>query len=212
MSFFFIDDAKAPTVVSSTSDSQGASSSFSCALPSSVTAGELLIAVPQVGKTSGVTINTPSGWTLLQQYAGSGNLRNVAVFYKLAAGGETTIDLTASASCDWVAVTIRVSGADGVLLSIGTAATGSNANPDPPSCTGAWNTERLVFAVSSSLDTTSITGFPSGYSVVNGGAIATGVASRISVARMASSADTEDPGSFTLSGAESWVTNTFMVG
>lgn len=212
MSFFFIDEAdSAPSVVSSTSDNQAASSSFACALPSSVAAGELLIAVVHVGKTSAATINTPSGWTLLQQYAGSGNLRKVAVFYKEAAGGETSISLTADVSCDWIGVTARVTNWSTGLVSIGTAATGTSANPDPPSCTGAWNKGRLVFAVTSHLNNSvTLSAGPSGYTLMNSASISTGVTSRLAVYRLESFNDTEDPGTSTLSGSATWTTNTFM--
>jgi len=213
VSFFFIDDdGSAPSVAGSTSDNQAASSSFTCALPGSVAAGDLLIAVTHVGKTSAATINTPAGWTPLQQYAGSGNLRKAAVFYKEAAGGETSIALTADVSCDWIGVTARVTGWSAGLLSIGTVATGSSANPDPPSCAGAWNKGRIVFAITSNLNNSiTLSAGPSGFTLVNSASISTGVTSRLAVYRMESFEDTVDPGTSTLSGSATWAANTFMV-
>jgi hypothetical protein len=104
-------------------------------MPSGIVVGELLL-VFCAGDTSG-TMSESGGtsWTILDQGA-NGTAVQGAIFAKIAAGSDT-LSVTFEAN-DFAAVAVRIQnhGVSNVSTDItkGTAATGSNATPNPPAC------------------------------------------------------------------------------
>lgn len=208
----------APVVAGAVVGDTGASplTSSTVTLPSSVAAGDLLLIVT-IPSTSGVTPSTPAGWTALTWGALTG-CGTAVVFYKQAAGGETSQAIThASARLAWVAY--RITGWDTAKApEVGTAATGSSVNPDPPSISPSWGATRNDLFIAASAVNNGNTGatsaYPSGYS--NGQTTRTqkGDSSdvRISSAekRTTSMVSSENPGTFTTT-TGNWTAQTIAV-
>ena len=71
----FAYDVRAPAVAATNSDGADDTAGLAADLPASISAGDLLVLIAQIGRANVVpTIATPSGWTQLDQYTGTGNL------------------------------------------------------------------------------------------------------------------------------------------
>lgn len=208
----------APVVAGAAVSDTGASpaTTTSATLPASVAAGDLLV-VMAVPSTSGVTISTPAGWTALTWGALTGN-GTAAIFYKQAAGGETSVSLT-HGSARLACIAYRITGWDSAKApEVGTAATGSSVNPDPPSISPSWGTTRndlfLAACCVANGNTGVTSAYPSGYS--NGQTTRTqkGDSSdvRISCAekRTTIMVSSEDPGTFTTT-TGAWTAQTIAI-
>ena len=116
--------AQAATIVQSAQGTTvGASTSVSATLGAAATAGNLLIAV--VGANGNTTISGPSGWSLAINQSG---LVSQGIFYKLAAGGETTVTGTVSANPGSIGIHVyEYSGASSFMSS--SSASGNSATP-----------------------------------------------------------------------------------
>ncbi|QQR77515.1 MAG: hypothetical protein IPJ67_05325 [Candidatus Moraniibacteriota bacterium] len=124
-----------PTVASSnTTNGTTLSGGVALNMPSGITAGDLLVAFASNDNTGGTNMGI-SGWTQLfsQQY--TGNVVSHAAWAKIAVGSDTAT-LT-GASQDYAATVVRITGHGVSTISsdikVGTAASTSNANPNPPS-------------------------------------------------------------------------------
>ena len=121
----------APSAVAVATQISSVSSSWTVNLPGSVAANDLLLVFVRPGGPQ--TINTPGGWTdLVNNAIDDGTDDNTSVFWKLAAGGETTVAVSFSAAAKGVAFAYRITGVDvtePVAGGLGFfAATPSNAN------------------------------------------------------------------------------------
>jgi surface protein len=113
-----------PTIAASASYAASTSAStHNVTMPSGITAGHLLVMVART--VSGVTANTPSGWTLLTSRSATGV---TYIWWKQATGTEgTTAAVTLSASSLLTALTLRVTPANKDFLWSSTVTT-----LDPP--------------------------------------------------------------------------------
>jgi len=208
--------ASIPAVVAATNNSltSPVNTSHVVNLPAGLASGNLLMILFATRQST--TVNTPAGWTQLfndQFGAGEGK---IAVFHKVSNGGEgASVTITTTGAVTSAHTSHRIVG--GGTPVAGTTVTGSSVNPNPPLLTPvAGSNQYLWFAVSGGRDTTggsdfTATGYPSGYSggleKGDGTAFGAGVASAYKLASAAS----EDPGTFTLSAASNWGSNTIAI-
>jgi hypothetical protein len=183
-------------------------------LPSGVQAGDLIFFVATANNSSG-TVTPPSGWLpntddTDPSYLGYGGSMIVLSYYKIAAGGETTVSFTTSSAMRYAYVAYRISGvwdgyagdpASPLLLWAGTSypySSGTSTNPDPPSTSWPADRDTAWIAFAFSLSTNVASAAPSGYSgLVTSPALAD--AETISAAhKVVRRSTSEDPGVFTM--------------
>jgi hypothetical protein len=186
-------------------------STFIVNLPLGIVAGEtLLVFIYDSGGGS-----APAGWTKTFPF------NNLEVYFRLADGTEgstVTITITSSKAA---AVAYRITGAadptvSGVYQASG-ASGASGTNPDPPSVTPTGGSQDYLFAAVAGVNAdVTATAYPTNYSMgqktVSSGGTGSGSTKRgIAVAFRQLTASTDDPGTFTFSGAGTWDANTLAV-
>jgi hypothetical protein len=183
-------------------------------LPSGVQAGDLIFFIATANASTG-GITPPVDWLpntddTDPSYLGYGGGIIALSYYKIAAGGETTVSFSTVNSMRYHYIAYRISGAwDGypgdpvspMELWAGTSypyATGTSVDPDPPSVSWPADRDTVWIAVALSLSANVATAAPSGYSgLVTTPALTN--ADTISTAhRVVRRSTSEDPGVFTL--------------
>jgi hypothetical protein len=190
-----------------TDGGMSASSNFSVNLPIGVSAGDFLLVI--IANSDAVaSTNTPSGWSALV----TGN-HNPCVYYKIAAGGETTMIGTFTGSITFCAIAYRILGASSTTTpAISTIASGTSTTPDSPNLAPAYGTKNTlwisscVIAVSGQVPGTN----PTNYNLGGIGGSSVGTAS-MGAAGRALKAASEDPGAFTIAGSNDWIAYTIAV-
>lgn len=178
--------------------------SFAMDLPAGITAGELILVCFFAGPDRGYA--TPSGFTELGQNVGDPNTQ---IWYKTAAGGETSATTSASPTFSAVSFAFRISNWSGTPT--GTSAHGS---ANPPSHSPAGGSDDYLWIAFAGGYTTafnaSIGGYPTGYTgnqhyAESGG---TTVESVGAVATKLATASSDDPSTFsfggTILGTDAW--------
>lgn len=119
---------------------------YSAPLPAGITAGDLLIVFAAAwNNTFALQYDTPSAWNPLFQSSGTGQLRSLACFYKVADGSEgSTLAMTTTQSAFKASTSYRISNYTGTPEA-GTTATGSSSNPNPPSLAPSWGSDKNLF-------------------------------------------------------------------
>jgi len=213
----------APSVVTSnTSATTTAGTSHVVNLPSGIAAGDLLIVCMSLGSTA-ATVNALAGWSELQdEGVAVGNF----IAWRKADGTEgSTVTFTTSASTRSADVSLRISGAVDPTVAaptIGTPATGSSVNPDPPSVTPPFQSDYLVIAVCGSAgeqadDGTYCSAFPTGFTHVQlekaCGTVGTNLGGMIALAaqQVLGVSAGQNPGTFTVSENNTWRSQTILV-
>lgn len=186
-----------PTVAATATTNAGSANPYVINLPSGIVAGDLLIVI--YGSDNNTTVTTPAGWTAPTDVTGDPNFY---IMYRVADGSEgSTVSLTRSTGQPSGAVSYRITGYTGVP-EVATATNGSSANPDSGNLAPSWGTKDTLwlscFAVNSASGS-SITSPPANYSNT-----LTNDNFRVGSAQRANRASSEDPGSFTLAGSETW--------
>lgn len=203
-----------PTVAavgSSTTDT--AATSHTVALGATPNTGDLLMCIFST-RISGTT-TWPASWTQLTLDA-NGTAQWVEVRYKTASGEGSTISLTTSVGMRSAHMClIFTTGTWSGTPEKGVAATGSSANPNPPSLTASWGADdNLWIAYYGAPTNGDTTAYPTTYpdnrtnirAAGNGG---TGVVS--GMATLSSNTATSNPGTFTNGNSAAWVANTIVV-
>lgn len=203
-----------PVITSNITGSNGAQSGIGVSMPSNIESGDLLIAVLNAfgGGGGAPVITTPSGWTqldYLNNFTG-GNVATYGVYYKVATGTETTTNFTTNVVNSNAYQVFNIDkGSYSGTPSIGVRATGNSANPDPPLNAGYSSNATMYMAISASIGQNH-TAAPASYvgflNILSGGG-----ASGIGTAERYIMAGNQNPGTFTLSGAVPWVTNTLAL-
>lgn len=185
-------------------------------LPSSVAAGDLIIAL--IGADSGAGAMTwPSPWVKIKDEAGTGFQFSAA--YLIASGGETSVSVTHTTErSNHIAFRIPAAEWHGTTPpEISAAVTGSSTTPDPPNLDPAgWATEAAHWIAVACADDSAppgpITAYPTNYTsnqvTSNTAASAAFLAAAI---RESFSASAENPGAFTMTGSETWNAYTIAV-
>jgi hypothetical protein len=188
-------------------------SSYSAPLPSSITAGELLLLFVSAGAGAARTVTTPTNWSSLFNSIGAGSLRRFCGFYKFANGSEgASVTVAASANSFWSSTAYRISGYQGAPQA-GTTATGSASNPDPPNLTPSWGSAKTLWIAAAGRDAGGASDFsasPANYSALiqNGGSGSANHSATASAYREFQAAS-ENPGTFTSN--SDWAANTVAI-
>lgn len=163
------------------------------------------------------TYTAPGGWNAIEDFAFNPTLgAKLLVLEKIATGAETgtfNLDLSSSEQGAWVMD--RISGAHASeAADKGTLAEGaSGANPNPPIVTAGWTGEENLFMAVAALShgDSALTAPPTNYGneLFLGGGTTTGAA--IMIAYRALTADTDNPGEFTLVTGRNWAAQTIVL-
>jgi len=171
-------------------------------MPDTVNADELLIIV--IAIAGAVMPQEPTGWTDV-----SSGLR-YGVFAKKADGSEDggTVTVTTESGINSCAQTIRISGWSGDIsdVEVGSIGSGLTTTPDPGSVTATWGSDDNLFIAFTCAenDDEEVTAAPTNYTnllstIIDGPANEGG---SVGTAYRELASDTDDPGTFTLSGSE----------
>lgn len=206
-------------IASVTPSTIAASTTHNVAMPSSVTAGDLLLVL--FTNNGNTTVTTPAGWTQIDVQRQNATTARGSVFAKVAVGteGGTSVNFATPASVAAAAQTYRVLAGDwhGTIatgVAAASVAAGTTASPNPPALDpAAWGIEdTLWIAYAAGRTYTGITTPPSGYgnnTHTQQGSGTTG-ASVSSVWRNGAVAN-EDPGTFTMANSQSGVAFTIAI-
>lgn len=196
-----------------TADTDGTSTVIN--MPASISAGDLLI-VWDTNDATGTPRSQSGGsdWTRISTGA-NGTVISMAIFAKIAAGGDTLT--LAGAAQDSATVSARITGHGvtnvSVDIMIGTPATGLDAAPNPPNVAHGGPQDYLVLeSAHSDDDDDTATYWSSGYSAVNQVQSASSTSSCLtSVGQLAVSNTAENPGVMALAASEEWVAQTISI-
>lgn len=190
-------------------------------LPASIAAGDLILVCMVIGSTA-ATLNAHADYTeLLDENSAVG----LKILYRWAAGGESNPTFVSSANTRDATCSFRISGAENPATrtpEIGTTATGSSVNPNPPSLTPTGGSKDYLFitfcgsAGEQADDGTYCTAFPTNYNLANlektCGVAGTNLGGMIAAAgRQLTTAGPEDPGTFTVSENNTWRAQTIVI-
>lgn len=185
--------------------------------PTSIASGDLLLFVLAADESRTWT-DFPSGFNTITNTA-NGTAVKLMVLYKIADGTESgTFNITSNANERGFFYIARITGWHGTTApETGTAATGNNTTPDPPSCTPSWGAEDTLWVACYAADAASTlqiaTDGPTNYQLNEffDGAEVSGAAT-IGVAYRELNGTTDDPGIFTCAGTgDQWVAQTVAI-
>jgi hypothetical protein len=190
-----------PTVTRSTFGTS--TTDHNVSMPSSVTAGRLLVALLATGAHEP---NTPTGWA--DKGTAINTLGRLTVRVKVADGSEGggTVNFTTSSADVMVAHVWYFDDPYYTIddcVALGTAATGSSSNPDPPNVSPGWgSTDFTVLAAGAAYGTGTFNSYPSSYS----GGVADQVSGLVNLgsAYRQLTASSENPGAFGLTSTPSF--------
>lgn len=206
-----------PSVISvSTQGETPSSTTHDTALSTTPAAGDLILVASMLRHDGIVTGN--NGLVVLSDNRPIGT-RSLTLLGKIAAGGESTFELTSTISSNWSSLGIVIedfhgSLAEGVGWSQGVATDGGGAFIDPASVTAAWGSARNLFLTFIGLenDDATIASYPANWThaqafAVSGGGLNSGCT--IAVAARQLEVASADPGAFNASESEGYVARTF---
>ena len=202
-------------VATSNTTADTSSASVTVAMPSGIVAGDLIMVFWAQDAVGVITQSGGSDWTDIDQ-----GLNGVACsggcFAKIAAGGDS-LTLASLNSQDFACVAVRITG-HGVAnvstdITKGTAATGSDAAPEPPNCNPGTAKDYLWLETFAADDDDETTPYEStSYTAVAQIQSANSTSScLVAVARRALNASAENPGAMAMSATEEWRAQTFAI-
>lgn len=187
-------------------------------LPSTINSGNLIYINFAIGE-SAFTITTPSGYTNLWQDTRGSFVRG-GDYLKVADGteGGTQVNFVTSGSIRGAAQARVFTSWYGSLNGVeaGSSVNDASDSPDPPSITPSWgalNTMFIAVGMASDDDET-VSSWPTNYDdsqtdTIAGGGTDQGTTVMTATRNLNSTSD--DPGTFTLTGSESWIANTVAI-
>lgn len=198
-----------PSIAGSAKTAESASGSpFTVSLPASIAAGELLVAIAD--RAGGAqTFTWPGSWSEIASVDISG--RHIAIAKLTATGSEgASISVTSSlgTSQNRTAICLRIT--PWASVEISSSATGSSANPNPPSLSPSWGSYKtlwLAFAAGGN-STSSVSSYPSNYTLSQ--LYNSGFTWSVHSARQNETA-TENPGTYTMNVSAVWAAYTVGV-
>ena len=212
-----------PQVASITETSFGTNATAHLvAMPVTVDANDLLLVL--FANDGDATVTTPVGWTVLSSTA-SGTEARFSTYAKDADGTEdgTTVDFVTSATEKAAAQCYRITGwqDSGTItndVEVGTAATGTDTDPDSPSLNPAnWDVEDTLWIACYGSDgiqvvTTYPTNYTNGVDTFSGGGGAQGTEAVVASARRENAVASEDPPIFDITaGTARWAAQTIAI-
>jgi hypothetical protein len=195
-----------------------AGTSHAITLPGSGSASDEYIIIMDIGSTS-ATMNALTDWTELLDEAAANGLK---IWVYDGAGVPSNPTFTSSAATRSASVAFRITGADKTTApGIGTTATGTSVNPDPPSVTPPSSKDYLFIAFfgmagEQADDETLVTTFPTNYTHSTHektcGVAGTNLGGMIGAAtRQLTTGVAENPGTFTAIDNAAWRAQTIIV-
>lgn len=184
-------------------------------MPAGIVAGDLLL-VWDTNDATGTPRSQSGGsdWTRISTGA-NGTAISMAIFAKIAAGGDTLT--LAGAAQDFASVSARITGHGvtnvAVDIIIGTPATGTDAAPDPPdNVCGGPQDYLFLESFHADDDDDTATYWSTNYSAVAQIQSANSASSCLTgVGQRALSATSENPGTMALAASEEWVAQTLSI-
>jgi hypothetical protein len=175
-------------------------------LPAGIVAGDLILIMLRSQLNSSHTITTPAGYTLLADTLSG--LHHCASYYKIAAGGETSVTFVTSAASYRVFMAYRITGHDPATAPLVAGASGTSVTANPPSLSvAAWGSvNKLAIAWAGSGH--DVTGVPAGYTNPIGGPNPGAFWAK--AAQRSSNETSYDPGPFTAQN-ELWAAQTIAI-
>ncbi len=197
-----------PTVAATNGGYDGTGTSHTVNLPSGIVAGDLLIVF--FDSYTNLTVTFPSGWTKLFDGNSGTYGQTLVCYYRVADGTEgSTIAVTTSASEPTAHTSYRITGYSGAPT-CGTLATGTNTNPDPPSCSPGWGAQDILWiAVCGAA--AYVTAAPSGFGSFINEPTYSQYLGNIGSAQENYHGSYLNPGTFTINGSASWCANTVAI-
>jgi hypothetical protein len=198
---------------------QATASPVTVLMPDGYASGDLLLAYISTDVAATVTQGGSDGWTNITNTANSTEVR-LNIFAKISDGSDAlTLTLGTSDDCAVVVHRITNHGVSNVAsdIAVGTAATGSDAAPNPPSLTPPSSKDWLFVAVAAADDDDIVnaggTWWPTNYARVCQARSASGTSScMVDVAyRKLTTGSAENPAAFALSAIEEWVAQTIAI-
>jgi hypothetical protein len=194
-----------------------AGTSHAITLPASITSTDGVLIVMDIGSTA-ATLNALTDWTeILDENAANG----LKILWYTGAGVPGNPTFTSSAATRSASVAYRISGAvRATSPQIGTTATGTSVNPNPPSCAPTGTKDYLWVAVfgmagEQADDDTLVTGYPANYTHSQNqktcGVAGTNLGGMIGAATRQANGSTEDPGTFTTVDNAAWRAQTIAI-
>ena len=194
-------------------------------LPTGIAAGDLILFVIAKGTpaVTNATFNAHGDYTELLDEAVSCGL---AVLYRWADGTETNPTLVSSTNIRTATVAYRISGAENPATQapeIGTTATGTSVNPNPPALSPTGGSKDYLFicfwdsgtGAEQADDDTYVTAWPANYTHSQNqktcGVAGTNLAGMIGAASRQLTAASDDPGTATVSDNTPWRAQTVAV-
>jgi len=190
-------------------------------LPDDIEDGDLIIA--HFGTDGAVTINwdntTVGTWTTLDE-TNNGTANDMTVRAILADGTESgkwlyiSTDSSEMAWCRFYVIKNHGVSTIATDIAVGTAATGSSTTPDPPNVSHSFGTgdETLYMAFIGVNSNKTISGYPSGYSDNQNSDVGISTShTTIASCSKAAASSSDNPGTFTLSGTDTWVALTIAI-
>jgi hypothetical protein len=213
----------APTIVRTASTAGGAAAtSHVINLPTGMVAGNTLIAMTYSRCSGAVVTHTwpnsaPNNlWTKIADYSHSSGYGSLSIAWHKVVGPETTVTVTTSCSSTWSAIVYEVSGASdpsSLPPQVSAAATGSSSSAPNSAAltpTGGSKPYRWITVEGNYTYNRTISTWPTNYTnnqLQIGGTSYT----HVGAATRTTTAVSEDPPAFTLSGTDRWVAATVAV-
>lgn len=199
-----------PTIESTSIGTTSNGTSHVLTMPAGIQAGELLILCFATDGDN--TITNWDGFIELDSYS-YGTVNFFAVGYKIAIGSDTcTIQTSVGEPSSYCLYRISGHECDTIPPEITTRATGSSANPDPPSLDVSWIQDDTLWIACSGCDRRAFTGYPTNYNLsqiaANGGAA--GDCGAAAAGRNVNG-DNQKPATFTIASADTWIAHTVGV-
>ena len=186
----------------------------SITLPASVAAGDLLIAL--ISSDGSRTATWPGSWVAIKDEAGTGF--SFAAAYLIAAGGETSVSPTMSVTERSNHIAIRIPAAEWhgtTPPEISANASGSDANPDPPALDPSWATALTrwfaIYAADQQATPQTTSAYPTNYTDNQTDSTTATSAGNVACASREANVASENPGTFTMTVAETWNAYTLAI-
>lgn len=213
-----VQSVRFPTIATTNQSATGSSNSYNASLPSGLTSGDLILLFVSGSDNGATTINQPTDWNTLYNDVGPGDQRRAICYYKTSNGSEgATVNITANRTIAWATTSYRIStGTWQGTPEAGTAATGTSANPDPPSLSPSWGAASGTLWIAAEHDactSATVPTPPTNYTdqLRDRATDGTNGAAQCATARRFIAAASQDPNTFTIGISGAWTANTVAV-
>lgn len=203
-----------PVISSVTNSNQGTNNATRTVTFATASTGDLIIGVI-FGDGTG-TYTWPGGGATWQEIkdAAIGSVAGISVAYLIAAGGESSVAVTCSASERSTHFGIRILAANwhgSTPPEISAGATGASTAPDPDTLTPSWGAADTLWIALYGVDSGNVTAYPTNYNDNQTASDTTASAAYGAMASRGANTASENPGAFTNSVSDDWAAYTIGV-